>query len=327
MLEKMGMVRVGIEESIDESLLRGFTKEVELVRIPANPQDDIEIDFWISALSSETGRLQWPRLKGVRAVQALWAGVDSLLTLLPPDVTLCDARGVHDIPTAEWAVTAILAMQKNLPFYVELQQRGDWSAKDKAEQIYLLSPGATPDLNAPVLLDEIADKTILIVGYGSIGKAIEARLTPFCPKFLRIARSAREGVESVERLDDLLPQADIIVLITPLTSETRHLIDTRRLAKMKPGALLVNAGRGPVVDTDALLQALVEKRIRAAIDVTDPEPLPINHPLWKASNLLITPHVATDSPMFMKRAFRFASQQVERYARGEALLNIVTGEY
>jgi len=321
------MVRVGVEESIDESLLRDFPKEVELVRIPADLQDDVEIDFWVSALSPATGRIQWPHLKGVQVVQALWAGVDSLLTFLPSGVTLCDARGVHDTPTAEWAVTAVLAMQKNLPFYVELKQRADWAAKDEAEQIYLLSPDATPDANAPVLLDEIADKTILIVGYGSIGKAIEARLAPFGPRFLRIARSAREGVEPVSRLDDLLPQADIIVLITPLTSETRHLIDTRRLAKIKPGALLVNAARGPVVDTEALLHALVEKRIRAAIDVTDPEPLPADHPLWKAPNLLITPHIATDSPMFMKRAFRFVSQQVERYARGKALLNIVTGEY
>ena len=118
-----------------------------------------------------------------------------------------------------------------------------------------------------------------------------------------------------------------MVLTMPLTSETRHLMNAKRLAKMKSGALLVNASRGAMVETEALLGALQERRIRAAIDVTDPEPLPAEHPLWSAPNLLITPHVAGDSPNFMKRAFKLASEQAERYARGEPLLNIVTGEY
>ena len=165
------------------------------------------------------------------------------------------------------------------------------------------------------------------MGYGSIGQAIEARLAPFGPTFLRIARSAREGVEPVSKLDELLGLADIVVLIIPLTSETRHLMNAKRLAKMKPGALLVNAARGAIVDTDALVQALNEKRIRAAIDVTEPEPLPLGHPLWKAPNLLITPHVAGDSAKFMKRLFTMASAQAERFVRGEPLLNVVTGEY
>ena len=131
----------------------------------------------------------------------------------------------------------------------------------------------------------------------------------------------------MSRLDELLEQADIVVLTTPLTSETRRVMDAKRLARMKPGALLVNAARGAIVDTEALLQALIERRIRAAIDVTDPEPLPAGHPLWKAPNLLITPHVAGDSDKFMRRAFKLISEQAERYARGEPLLNVVTGEY
>jgi phosphoglycerate dehydrogenase-like enzyme len=321
------MVRIGVEECIDDELLRDFPRSAELIRIPAEPQKDIEVDFWISSLAATTSRRQFPHLKGVKIVQAVWAGVDSLLPLLPSGITLCDARGVHDAPTAEWAVTAVLAMQKNLPFYIELQQKAVWSAKDEAEKIYLLGANTSPNKNVPVLLDEVANKTILIVGYGSIGKAIEARLAPFGPTFLRVARSAREGVEPVSKLDDLLPQADIVVLITPLTSETTHLMNASRIAKLKPGALLVNAGRGPVVDTDALVNALNERRIRAALDVTDPEPLPADHPLWKAPNLLITPHIATDSPMFLQRALRFAAEQANRYVRGETLLNIVTGEY
>jgi phosphoglycerate dehydrogenase-like enzyme len=264
-------------------------------------------------------------MKGVRVVQAPWAGVDLLRHVFPPDVTLCDARGVHDIPTAEWAVAAVLAMQKYFPFYIQMQEHGDWSKRWQARDIYHLSHSM--EGNSRALVDEGADYTILIVGYGSIGRAIEARLAPFGPKFLRVARSARDGVEPVSKLDELLGMADIVVLIIPLTSETQHIMNAKRLAKMKPGALLVNAARGAIVDPDALLQALNEKRIRAAIDVTDPEPLPSGHPLWNAPNLLITPHVAGDSAKFLRRLFKLASAQAERFARGEPLLNIVTGEY
>ena len=172
-----------------------------------------------------------------------------------------------------------------------------------------------------------AARRCLIVGYGSIGAAVEARLAPFGCKFLRVARSARDGVAPVSALDDLLPRADIVILTTPLTSQTRGLINAARILRMKRGALLVNAGRGAVVETDALVRALNEGRIRAALDVTDPEPLPPDHPLWQAPNLLITPHIATDTPRFMRRAFAFAAEQAQRFARGVPLLNIIRGEY
>ena len=319
------MVRVGVNGSVDRSLLKDFTREVELVWIPDEPQGTYEIDFWIPTSHPRHVPGQWPHMKGVRVVQAPWAGVDLLRHVFPAEVILCDARGVHDIPTAEWAVAAVLAMQKYFPFYAGMQPHGQWSERLQAREIFRLSHGE--EGNPPALVDEIADYTVLIVGYGSIGQAIEARLAPFGPKFLRVARSAREGVEPASQLDDLLGQADIVVLIIPLTSETQHLMDAKRLAKMKRGALLVNAARGAIVDTDALLNALNEKRIRAAIDVTDPEPLPLGHPLWNAPNLLITPHVAGDSAKFMKRMFKLASAQAERFARGEPLINVVTGEY
>ncbi|QHN03970.1 2-hydroxyacid dehydrogenase [Granulicella sp. WH15] len=321
------MIRVGVEVSTEESFLGGFTNEVELVRIPDEPASTIDIDFWIAPFSSATARKQWPHLRGVRVVQSLFAGVDALLKILPPEVILCDARGVHDIPTAEWAVTAVLAMQKYLPFYLDLQRKHDWDGKEDAEKIYLMQPGTKAGVNLPALIDEVAESTILIVGYGSIGQAIEARLTAFGPKFLRVARSARPGVEPVDRLDDLLPHADIVVLIMPLTSETHHLFNAERLALMKRGALLVNAGRGATVDTDALLKALEQHHIRAAIDVVDPEPLPTEHPLWNAPNLLLTPHVASDSAHTARRAFELATQQALRFARQEPLQNIVVGEY
>ena len=319
-------MRVGIEASIDDALLGGFNG-LDLVRIPAEPDRDIAVDFWVAALAPPDQRRQWSHLKGVKAVQGLWAGVDSLRPLIPPGIPVCSARGVHDGPTAEWAVTAVLAMQKYLYFYTDLQRRADWAGKDKAEDIYLLSESARREPQCPILVEEVADKTVLIVGYGSIGAAVEARLAAFGCEFLRIARSARDSVAPISALDDLLPRADILILTTPLTSETRHLINASRIARMKRGALLVNAGRGAVVDTQALLQALNAGRIRAALDVTDPEPLPPDHPLWKAPNLMITPHLATDTPRFMGRAFAFAAEQAQRFARGEKLRNIITGEY
>jgi phosphoglycerate dehydrogenase-like enzyme len=317
-------VRVGIDASIDDGILTDFTDKATLVRIPEDPQGELEIDFWVPGMPPRIMQKQLPHLKGIQVIQALWAGVDALLKIIPPGVTLCDARGVHDIPTAEWAVAAILAMQKHFPFYFEFQQKGSWATGQQTKQID--APSQTK-IKPPPLTEEVADTTILIVGYGFIGKAIEARLAPFGVNFLRVARNAHEGVEPVSKLDELLGKADIVVLIIPLTSETRHLIDAQRLAKMKPRALLVNAARGPIVETEALLQALNDNRIRAAIDVTDPEPLPAGHPLWKAPNLLLTPHVAGDSTKFMRRAFKLVSEQAERYARGEPLLNVVTGEY
>jgi phosphoglycerate dehydrogenase-like enzyme len=321
------MVRVGIQASIAPLLLQDFTREVELVRIPDEPQGAVEIEMWVAPPSLKIARCQLPHLRGLQVVQLLWAGVDLMQPLFPPGITLCDAQGVHDIPTAEWAVTAILAMQKYLPFYFLLQQQEDWSGRRQAEHLYRQSHTSPPELRSPALVDEVADTTVLIVGYGSIGKATEARLAPFGSRFLRVARRAREGVQPVSQLDELLPQADIVVLATPLTAETRHLMDAGRIARMKRGALLVNAARGPVVDTDALVQALEEKKIRAAIDVTDPEPLPAGHPLWKAPNLLLTPHVAGASAPFLKRALKLASEQAQRFARSEPLINVVDAGY
>jgi phosphoglycerate dehydrogenase-like enzyme len=156
---------------------------------------------------------------------------------------------------------------------------------------------------------------------------IERMMQPFGVTVDRIARTAREGVQTLAALPELLPLADVVVLIVPLTGETRGMIGTEELGMMKQGALLVNAARGPVVDTDALLAALHSGRIRAALDVTDPEPLPDGHALWFAPNVLITPHVAGSSPGFMPRAMELAGEQIRRMQRGETVINIVKGEY
>jgi phosphoglycerate dehydrogenase-like enzyme len=321
------MLRIGFQESIAPELLQEFTREVELVRIPDELEDDVEIGMWIAPINLKIARRQLPHFRGLRVVQSLMAGIDRLQPLLPPGVTLCDAKGVHDAPTAEWAVAVILAMQKRLPFYFSLQQQEDWGGKRQVAELDHPSHVLPPALRSPALVDEMEVKTVLIVGYGSIGSAIESRLRPFGPRILRVARRAREGVAPVSQLDELLPQADIVVLITPLTSETVHLMDADRIARMKRGALLVNAARGQLVDTDALVQALANGRIRASLDVTDPEPLPAGHPLWKAPNLLITPHIAGASAQFLKRALALASEQAQRFARGEPLINVVESGY
>jgi phosphoglycerate dehydrogenase-like enzyme len=204
-----------------------------------------------------------------------------------------------------------------------VQREGVWKRRFEAPARYAQISGDARPLYPPVMLEELTGKRVLLVGHGSIGKEIERMLAPFSVALTRVARTAREGVYAVSELDSLLPQAEIVILILPSTEESRHLIGARQLALMRPGALLVNAARGPVVDTDALVAALQAGRIRAALDVTEPEPLPEGHPLWSCPNLLITPHVAGSSPQFAPRAVRVAADELRRYINGEPLRNVV----
>jgi phosphoglycerate dehydrogenase-like enzyme len=175
------------------------------------------------------------------------------------------------------------------------------------------------------MLEELTGKRVLLIGYGSIGKEIERMLEPFHVDLVRVARSARTepAVYAVSDLESLLPRAQVVILILPATPESHKLIGARQLALMPQGALLVNAARGPIVDTDALVDALNSGRIRAALDVTDPEPLPEGHPLWSCPNLLITPHVGGSSPQFAPRALGIAADELRRYIAGEPLHNVV----
>ncbi|MEU7027198.1 2-hydroxyacid dehydrogenase [Streptomyces sp. NPDC015232] len=246
----------------------------------------------------------------LRVVQTLSAGVDHVtpgLGLLRPGVRLCNARGVHEASTAELTLALILASLRGIPGFVRGQDAEEWRS------------GFYPAL---------ADKSVLIVGYGSIGAAIEDRLVPFeCARITRVARSARTTARGpVLPLTELaaeLPRADVVVLSTPLTPETRQLAGADFLARMKDGALLVNVARGPVVDTAALLKEVESGRIRAALDVTDPEPLPAGHPLWHAPGVLVSPHVGGSTSAFMPRAKRLIAAQVSRFAAGEELVNTV----
>jgi phosphoglycerate dehydrogenase-like enzyme len=221
----------------------------------------------------------------------------------------------------------ILASLKYLPYFVRMQGTGDWKQRSGAETLYRDAHPDEPPKLPPPLEDELAGKTVLIAGYGSIGRTTETLLAPFGVHILRLGRSGREGIAPQEKLDELLPQADVVILLVPLTDATRGWIGAKRLGLMKHGALLVNAARGPVVQTDALVAALHCGRIHAAVDVTDPEPLPLGHPLWSAPNLLLTPHIAGASPRFMQRAMRLVAEQCGRYMSGEPLQHIVTNGY
>ncbi len=248
-----------------------------------------------------------PQLRDLRLVQTLSAGVDTLVEHLPSDVILCDGSGVHDASVSEWVVMATLAMRRHLPEYVLSQRDAAWQRA---------SGGA-----------DLEGATVLILGYGSIGRAVEQRLEPFGARVVRVARRGRDGVHGVDELQGLLCDADVVVILLPLTAETHGMVDAGFLAAMREGALLVNAARGPIVDTDALLTALRSEHIQCALDVTDPEPLPDGHALWSAPGVLITPHIGGAVERLFERAWRFAGEQVRRYVDGEPLLNIVSDGY
>jgi phosphoglycerate dehydrogenase-like enzyme len=168
---------------------------------------------------------------------------------------------------------------------------------------------------------------VLIVGYGSIGRAVERRLAGFEVEVSRVARRARDGVAPVSDLPALLPTADVVVILAPVTAETIGMVDAGFLARMKDGALLVNAARGSLVVTDALVAELRQGRLRAAVDVTDPEPLTPGHPLWEAPGLLITPHVAASTPVSAARSVAFVRAQAGRFIGGQPLQNVIAGKY
>ena len=319
------MMRVGYPETIGAELLKEFPEGVEFVALADGLDHEVEIDVWIPDPYPTRAMKIWPHLKGVRLVLSLMAGTEWIPKTVGPHVTICRAYGAHNIATAEWTVSAILAMLKYFPLYVDFQREGLWKRRFEIPEHYAGLSGDKRPLYPPVLLEELTGKKVLLVGYGAIGKEIERMLAPFDVELERVARTARDNprVHAVTELEGLLPWAEVVILILPATPESVGLIGPRQLALLRQGALLVNAARGPIVDTDALVEALRAGRIRAAVDVTEPEPLPEGHPLWSCPNLLITPHVAGSSPQFGLRSMRTAAGELRRYMKGEALENVV----
>jgi phosphoglycerate dehydrogenase-like enzyme len=282
----------------------GVTLEVYDGEFPSDPAG---VRFWVPPfLATESVTATASRLPDLDIIQLMTAGAEVWTDMVPDGVTLCDARGVHDSSTSEWVLAAVLASVRGFVEFGRAQAEGRW---------------------AYIPTDELAGKRVLIVGAGSVGAAVARRLEPFDVEVTSVARRARDGVHPVDELPALLPDADIVVLLVPLTPATRGLADAGFLSRLHDGALLVNAARGPVVDTGALVAELASGRIRAALDVTEPEPLPAGHPLWDVPGLLLTPHVGGSVPGLRRRAFGLVGDQLRRYAAGEPLENVVSDGY
>ena len=278
-------------------------------RYPASgplPHEIGDAELLVPSQDSEELLQLLPGMEKLRVVQTLSAGIDWLGERIPAGVTLCDAAGTRDVAVAEWVLAAILSTVKLVGEMRDRQRAHRWQWSEA---------------------QDLAGKTVTILGYGSIGAAVEARLGPFEVEIVRVARRARPGVHGVMDLPLLLERTDVLVVVLPLTAATTGLLGGDSLSRLPEGALLVNASRGAIVDTEALLGLLDEEHVKAVLDVTDPEPLPPGHPLWDAKGVLITPHMAGDSPLAERRAWQLVGEQVGRYVRGEALVNVVQGDY
>ncbi len=306
-VDRMG----GVPPGLDADIWDGVGPWPESVR-------DVEL-YVVPYMVGESVFGPLPQMRRLRVIQTLTAGYEGVLPHLEAlggpaglaqPVDLCNAKGVHDASTSELAVGLMLASLRGLDDFARAAVDGRWlSGRRRA----------------------LADSRVLIIGYGSVGAAVERRLAGFEVEVVRVARTPRVGPQSASRgpvhgyadLPQLLPTADVVVLCVPLTDETTGLVDAPFLARMHDGALLVNVSRGPVVDTSALLAELTAGRLRAALDVTDPEPLPPGHPLWSAPGVLISPHVGGDTSAFLPRAFTYLADQLDRFATGRPLLNVV----
>ncbi len=248
------------------------------------------------------------QLAGVsaRLVQSQSVGYDGVSEFLPPGYTYANAASVHETSTAELALALILASQRGIADFVRSSERGLW---------------------APRQYESLADRSVLLVGYGGVGKAIESRLLPFETSVTRIATTARSDergqIYAIDSLFDLLPSFDIVVVGVPLTPDTTHLVNDRFLSRMRDGGLLVNIARGRVASTEALVKHAQSRRLRFALDVTDPEPLPNGHPLFSLPNVLISPHVGGASSAMLPRMARLVVVQVTRMLNGEPPINVV----
>ncbi|MBI3227909.1 MAG: phosphoglycerate dehydrogenase [Mycolicibacterium cosmeticum] len=247
---------------------------------------------------------RFAELAALRLVQTLNAGYEQWLPLLPDGVLLSNGRGAHGGSSAEWVVAALLAIFRDLPYFGEQQAAGLWR---------------------PRITETLIGKRVVVLGAGDLAVNLAARLAPFETEVILVGRSARAGVHALDDLDDLLPDADVVVAMLPADDSTHRLIDAEFLARLSDGSVVVNAGRGGAVHTDALLAELTTGRLRAALDVTDPEPLPAGHPLWSAPGLLLTPHVAGSTEGAWERAWAVARAQIEMYAADDRPSNVVAG--
>ena len=241
-------------------------------------------------------------LTNLKTVQLLTAGYEDVIPFMRNQLMLCNARGVHDFSTSELAISLILAHFKNHREFEDNHRQGFWNHKT---------------------IGSLYGKEVAIIGAGSVAQRLKSMLAPFECTVTMFGQSARAGVEAISTVQATVGNFDCVVLLVPLTSSTHNLVDAAFLKAMKDGALLVNVARGPVVNTDALCAELASKRLFAALDVTDPEPLTNGHPLWSYENCTVVPHVGGDSTAFEPQARAFLSEQFQRIAQGNQPINII----
>jgi len=270
---------------------------------PIDRSDLSKITFYVPTYPAGKTDLEPVRdMQNLKVLQLPTAGFEMALQYLNPNITLCNGKGIHDDSTAELAIGLTIASLRGFPNFIRRQDREEWLfTKEKS----------------------INDLKVGIVGFGSIGSTIARILSGFKVEIVAFTQSGRENTFSISDLDKYLPILDVVILILPLTQESKYLFDARRLSLMKDGALLVNVARGQIVDTDALIKELNSGRITAALDVTDPEPLPKGHPLWSAKGVLISPHIGGSTSIFEKRAKNLIESQLNLLAEGKPLNNVI----
>lgn len=268
--------------------------------IPSTSQLE-DIEFYVPSYMGGVITLEViSKMKNLKIVHYSQAGYDDILPYIPDQVILCNASGLHDVSTSELAIGLAIASRRGFVKFIDNQRKGLWQRQT---------------------MPSLADSHVGIVGYGHIGKRIASLLEMFDTKVTPFSRSGTDGAVKISEFDNFLPDLDVIILILPLTQESRNLMNAARIKSMKDGATLINLARGAIVDTDALVAELNTGRINAGLDVTDPEPLPKDHPLWSALNVIITPHVGGDSAAFDPRARKMVEEQLSRLAENKPLLN------
>jgi len=270
---------------------------------PLDSSDLTQVDMYVPSYMGGANALSYAaKMPNLKILQMLNAGYDDAMAYLRPGLTLCNARGVHDASTAELAVGLAIASRRGFAEFIREQATGTWNHR-----------------RFPAL----SDSKVGIIGFGSIGKEVARKLSGFDVSITAFTQSGRDGTVKIDDLDKHLPQLDIVILILPLTDSSRHMFNAARLASMKDGALIVNVARGPIIDTEALIKELNSRRIYAALDVTDPEPLPQGHPLWSAPNLIVVPHVGGNSEAFEPRGRALIESQLKLLAAGSPLEHVV----
>jgi phosphoglycerate dehydrogenase-like enzyme len=278
-------------------------KRLSPINTPIETSDLSEITFYVPTYMGGRAALELTKkMKNLKVLQMPNAGYDDAIEYVREGITLCNGKSIHDDSTAELAVGLTIASLRGFPDFVRNQDKSAW---------------------VHVKNQSINDKKIGIIGFGSIGSTIAKMLSGFSVEIIPFTQSGRDNTIAISNLDKHLPTLDVVILILPLTAESKHLFNAKRLSLMKDGSLLVNVARGPIVDTDALVKELNSGRITAALDVTDPEPLPSDHPLWKAKGVLISPHVGGNTSAFERRARRLIESQLQLLADGKSLNNVI----